>query len=113
VAPEHLQGRYLFHPELTYAKLWKVFDAGSVIKTTPITEKFTYQRFKEIYGNDTIPLFVISKGNLTVVAAAQPVTPKPGQTLIAIVPGDAAREVTDNRTAEDLKELAEEENGHS
>ena len=106
VAPEHLQGRYLFHPDLTYAKLGRVFDAGAVIKTTPITEKFNYARFKEVYGNDTIPLFLFSKGKLTVVAAAQPVTPKPGQTLISIVPGDAAREVEANRAAEDAIERA-------
>lgn len=106
VAPEHLQGRHLFQPDLTYAKLSKVFEAGAVIKTTPITEKFNYKRFKEIYGAETIPLFLISKDheNLTVVAAAQPVTPKPGQTLISIVPGDAAREVEANRVAEDANE---------
>lgn len=105
VSPEHLQGRYLFHPDLTYAKLGKLFAAGAKIKTTPITEKFTYEKFKELYGNDTISLFLINKGqNLSVVSAAQPVTPKPGQTLIAIVPGDAVREVEANRAAEDLKE---------
>jgi hypothetical protein len=104
VAPEHLQGRYLFHPDLTYAKLGKIFDAGAKIKTTPITEKFTYEKFKELYGNDTISLFLIKGETLSVVAAAQPVTPKPGQTLVAIVPGDAAREVEANRAAEDLKD---------
>ncbi|MDA0206249.1 MAG: sodium:proton antiporter [Acidobacteria bacterium] len=107
VSPEHLQGRYLFHPDLTYAKLDKIFEAGAKIKTTPITEKFTYEHFKELYGNDTISLFLINKGHeLSVVAAAQPVTPKPGQTLIAIVPGDAAREVAANRAAEDASERA-------
>jgi hypothetical protein len=108
VSPEHLQGRYLFHPDLTYAKLGKIFEAGAKIKTTLITEKFTYQRFKELYGNDTISLFLISKGgdNLAVVAAAMPVTPKPGQTLIAIVPGDAAREVEANRAADVASERA-------
>ncbi len=107
VSPEHLQGRYLFHPDLTFAKLGKIFEAGAKIKTTPITEKFTYEKFKELYGNDTISLFLINKGeSLSVIAAAQPVTPKPGQTLIAIVPGDAAREVAANRAAEDAAERA-------
>ena len=108
VSPEHLQGRYLFHPDLTFAKLGKIFDAGAKIKTTLITEKFTYARFKELYGDDAFSLFLISKtgDKLTVVAAAQPVTPKPGQTLIALVPGDAAREVADNRAVEDLSERA-------
>jgi hypothetical protein len=104
VSPEHLQGRYLFHPDLTFAKLGKLFEDGAKIKTTPITEKFTYQKFKELYGNDIVSLFLIKGENLTVVAAAQPATPRPGQTLIAIVPGDAIRQVEANRTAEDLKE---------
>ncbi len=108
VAPEHLQGRHLFQHDLTYAKLSKVFEEGAVIKTTPITEKFNYKRYKEIYGDNTIPLFLISKDreHLTVAAAAQPFTPKPGQTLISIVPGDAAREVEANRAAEDAIERA-------
>jgi NhaP-type Na+/H+ or K+/H+ antiporter len=107
VSPEHLQGRYLFHPDLTYAKLGKLFDAGAKIKTTLITEKFTYERFKELYGNDTISLFLIGKSEkLTVVAAAQPATPKPGQTLIAIVPGDAVREVVAGPAAEGASERA-------
>lgn len=105
VSPEHLQGRYLFHPDFTYAKLTELFSDGAAIKTTPITEKFTYERFQELYGENVLPLFVISRGNkLGVVAAAQRFTPRPGQTLIAAVPGDAAREVRANRASEDLKE---------
>lgn len=104
VAPEHLQGRHLFDPELTYARLDEIFDAGWTIKTTPITEKFTYAKFQELYGERTLPLFVISKGHeLIPIDASQPIKPRAGQTLIAAVPGDAAREVRANRAADDLR----------
>jgi len=87
VSPEHLQGRYLFDPDLTYSKLSELFSDGWTIKTTPITEKFTYERFQKLYGEEALPLFVINKGHqLGMVDAGQPFTPRAGQTLIAVVP---------------------------
>lgn len=107
VSPEHLQGRYLFDPDLTYSKLSELFSDGWTIKTTPITEKFTFKRFQELYGEETLSLFVINKGHqLGMIDAGQPFAPRAGQTLIAAVPGDAAREVSANRAVGDLRDQA-------
>lgn len=82
---EHLRGRLLFDPRATYRYLSARFAAGAVIKKTKLTREFDYDSFREYYGN-AIPLFLISENrSLNVFSVDNPPTPRPGQTLIAIV----------------------------
>lgn len=90
IAPMHLQGRGLFGPQATFEKLWQMFQAGATVKTTPISEKFTYADFRECYGEEALPLFIVTKAKrLTVVTAQDPAKPRPGQMLVAMVPKEA------------------------
>ncbi len=82
----HLHGRWLFDEELSYGELSRRVAAGAVTKTTPLTEEFTLESFREHYGKGAIPLFVVNASKrLTVVTAEQPVEAKPGDTLISLV----------------------------
>lgn len=83
---KHLRGRYLFGPDITYGYLARRFALGAVLKKTKLTEEFDFDAFLERYGAETVPMFLVTEGgNLTVFTAEKPPTPKPGQTLIALV----------------------------
>jgi NhaP-type Na+/H+ or K+/H+ antiporter len=85
-APPHLRGRYLFAPGASYDALDARFAAGQVVKTTKLGEGFDYAAFVERYGEDALPLFLVTEtGNLQVCAADRAPSPRPGQTVIALV----------------------------
>ncbi len=68
---------------------------GSEIKKTKITNEFSYDDFKALYGETAQLMFEICEtGQLTVGTAADSgkLIPKAGQTIIAIV--DSARAET-------------------
>ena len=82
----HLRGRLLFGPGLTYRSLARRFVAGSIIKKNSLTDEFTFEDFHERYGQDAIPLIIISGDERVSVATVDaPLIPKPGDVLISIV----------------------------
>jgi CPA1 family monovalent cation:H+ antiporter len=81
-----MSGRYLFHKEATYSNLAYRMAAGATIKKTKITEEFTYEAFRKRHGDSALLLFVITTNKQLLVSAAdEPLKPKPGQTVIALV----------------------------
>lgn len=84
--PLHLRGRYLFDNDATYQNLITRFQSRAVVKKTNITEEFDYQKFREMYGESALPIFVITESNeLKVCSAETTLQPEPNQTLISIV----------------------------
>ena len=91
VVSQHLRGRLLFGPEITYSYLTDRFREGAVIKATGLTEKFDFDEFMGLYSESAIPLFLIDKdGDLAVAATDSKPAPRPGHTLISLV--DPAKE---------------------
>jgi len=87
--PPHLRGRRVFGPDVTFDSLQQRFATGAIVKATSLTEEFDYDAFCRQYGENVVPLFVITEnGHLTVVTAEGETKPKPQQTIIAVV--DAA-----------------------
>ncbi|MEZ6192611.1 MAG: sodium:proton antiporter [Phycisphaerales bacterium] len=81
-----LHGRYLFGDNITFAELTARFGMDGVLKTSKITETYTYEKFREHYGEEVLPMFIISEtGGLTVVTDATKIDPHPGQHLISLV----------------------------
>jgi hypothetical protein len=87
-----LRGRFLFGAGLTYDALTARFRKGAVIKSTKLSEEFTYQRFRERYGEEAVLLFVVDGSRLVVSIAREKLDPKPGQTVIALVEEPEDRE---------------------
>jgi hypothetical protein len=85
-APSHLRGRNLFASGVTYEALDHRFAEGQVVKATKLSAEFDYAAFRERYGEDALPLFVVTEaGSLLVCTADKKPSPKPGQTLISLV----------------------------
>lgn len=90
IEPQHLQGRRLFSSKATHEKLTQMFARGAEVKANKLTEKFTFQTLKEEYGDQLLPLFVLTEKDgdkrLQVIHAEQTVKPRPGQTVISVIP---------------------------
>ena len=82
----HLQGRYLFDTSLSYPRLDAMFEQGYEIRSTKISETFTFERFRQRYGDDFRILFVVDDENLLdVVTADESPEPQPGEMILALV----------------------------
>ena len=84
----HLRGRKLFGDELHHDHLAHRLAVGSVVKRTQLTDAFTYEDFRAMYGPSAILLFVVTEDKRLHVCTAESETkPRGGQTVIAIVEG--------------------------
>ena len=86
--PSHLRGRILFGPETTYDFLDRQMARGATVKGTPLTSSFTYNEFVA-QNQDAVPLGVITQGGrLSFYTGDTRPNPKPGQTLLSLVPAN-------------------------
>ena len=82
----HNRGRYLFGQEATHSKLAFRIATGSQIKKTKITDEFSYEDFVDLYGEDAVLMGVLTETKqLMFATAGATLTPKSGQTVIALV----------------------------
>ncbi len=85
-AATHLQGRYLFAPQATYAYLASRFASAGQVKKTKITDAFSWEDFQREHGENALVLFAMSDdGNLKISTADEPLTPKADEMVIALV----------------------------
>ena len=86
-AAEEQRGNTLFGKDITYARLASALANGAEIKTTPLSDEFTYDAYLERYHGRVIPLFAISKkGNLRIFGDPDhSPTPQPGWKVIGLV----------------------------
>jgi NhaP-type Na+/H+ or K+/H+ antiporter len=84
---QHLRGRSLFGTDIGYDNLCALADKGARVQITEMTEQFDYLSLQSLYGNEAIPLFLITEKNelLIYTTEYQPI-PKPGQKLITLAP---------------------------
>ncbi len=60
--------------------------SGAAMKTTRITEKFDFEDFRRLYGDEAIPMFLLkTNGKLTPFAEDSRPTPAPGDLIVSIV----------------------------
>jgi len=104
--PKEQRGRALFGEGRSYGYLTKRFDDGAVVKTTELTDEFTYDDFLDRYGEDNVvPLFVINADKqMRVFAVEGNPSPKPGHTLISILDATEEDRKRDARKKEEREE---------
>ncbi len=84
--PKHLKGRGLFGNEVDLDYLNTMFFEGAVIKSTPLTKDFNFEKYKEYYNNKLVPLFAVTKDKRLIVNSNdKKFEPLPGQTVISLV----------------------------
>lgn len=82
----HLSGRILFDSAMTYQRLETLFEAGAAVKRTPLTAEFTFAHFREFYGDNAVPLFLVDEtGQVAPITTDVTLEPQPGHTLISLV----------------------------
>ena len=82
----HLRGRLLFGKGITHAALTQRFRDEAVFKKTKLSEEFGFEELKAQYGDQVLPLFLITKeGELQIFTAEGKIKPQAGQTLISLV----------------------------
>lgn len=82
----HLRGRKL----AGYRELDDRVARGETFRATKLTEQFSLEDWRREHGEDALPLLTIdSDGVVTLPTANTPLEPGPGQTLVALVPGDS------------------------
>ncbi|MGF6492491.1 NhaP-type Na+/H+ or K+/H+ antiporter [Luteibacter sp. 621] len=97
LSPEESHGRVslagsllapaLFAEDMTHSRFDDLLREGWRIKSTRLSETFDWSRFTEQYGENVVPLFgVEARGDLRIATGQRPLEPKPGWTVIALVP---------------------------
>jgi NhaP-type Na+/H+ or K+/H+ antiporter len=86
-SPEHLRGRFLFGKGIDFNFLSNKFAGGAMVKSTNLTEEFTFEDFKMEHGNNVIPLFIINNRNNKLVpfTVGDSVKPEVGNTIVALI----------------------------
>ena len=99
----HLTGRLLFDKKATWPYLMERHAAGAVVKKTQLTEDFTMDNYRQMYGESAIGLFVYSPETkrIRICEADNPRPLEPGNVLISLI--DAPEEPDGNETQEKQK----------
>jgi len=78
-------GRILFGDSITYQDLEQLLQQGAEMKTTLLTEEFSFEDYLEQQGDARVSLFAIGANAAVHVFTAQPdFTPKAGWKIIAL-----------------------------
>jgi NhaP-type Na+/H+ or K+/H+ antiporter len=85
--PGSLLAPPLFDAEMTHGRFGEMLAHGWRIKSTKLSATFNWPHFIEQYGANSVLMFgVEEKGALRVASAKRELEPKPGWTVIALVP---------------------------
>ena len=77
----------LFDENMTHGRFGEMLSSGWRVKSTRLTATFAWPHFIEQYGSDTVLMFGIEeKGVLRVASTKRELEPRPGWTVIALVP---------------------------
>ena len=77
----------LFDENMTHGRFGEMLSSGWRVKSTRLTATFDWPHFIEQYGSDTVLMFgVEEKGVLRVASSKRELEPRPGWTVIALVP---------------------------
>lgn len=84
--PENRRGRLLFTADINHAQLESLFEQGAVVKTTLLTESFTFADFVAKHGDRATVLFCFDADRKLKVRTAQKrLEPDAGDTVISVI----------------------------
>lgn len=78
--------RRLFTGDADLITLDQRFTQGWVLKATNISEEFTFNDFRRLYGPSAMVLFIATKdGDIQIITTGKPAAATPGQSVVALV----------------------------
>ena len=81
----------LFDDQLTHGRLAEWLEQGWRIKSTRLSATFDWPHFIEQYGSSTVLMFAVDERDALLIASTKrEIEPRPGWTVIALVPPAAA-----------------------
>ncbi|MFC5582302.1 cation:proton antiporter [Rhodanobacter terrae] len=84
---DYLLAPPLFDEEMTHGRFAQMLEQGWRVKSTKLSATFDWPHFVEQYGSNSVLMFgVEEKGALRVASTKRELEPKPGWTVIALVP---------------------------
>ncbi|AKO51461.1 sodium:proton exchanger [Marinobacter psychrophilus] len=97
------QTRGLFNG-VSYAKLASLASQGYSVKTTELSDEFSYQNFLDKYQSQALVLFMFDgKGRITPVKSMDKIKPGENSTLISLVPDRAPKERKERKDRENAE----------
>ena len=82
----NLMGRALFAQDKTFSVIRELYEHGAHFKSTTLSENYTFEDFLENYGDGATLMAVIHEnGRLEINTVESPLSPLPGQTVVALV----------------------------
>jgi len=106
---QRMRGRPLFSEKLTAEELHNWYLAGSGVKKTSLTEKFTFQDFRARYGDNALPLFSLNGEKLTVLSG-ETTNLQPGTTILSLIKDSAVEQA---KVVDTVASKANAQNGSS
>ncbi|MFV0478439.1 MAG: cation:proton antiporter [Parahaliea sp.] len=83
------QGAQLFGENITYGELIVRMNRGWLIRSTRLTEEFTWEQYRQKHGDNCIPLFVVdNKGWVTPFTTSNSLSPVANNVVLALLPED-------------------------
>jgi len=73
-----LRGRILFDERATFETLEALMEQGAVIKATLLTEKFTCDEYRRVWGEYALPLLAFRGKKVIIATTDEPFQPEPG-----------------------------------
>ncbi|MFC4698797.1 cation:proton antiporter [Glaciecola siphonariae] len=75
----------LFDSYVTYSYLASAMKRGAKIKTTALTDEFSFENYLAKYENELVPLLYLYEGKVGVFSGNKELTPKSGWKIISLV----------------------------
>lgn len=85
-----IQSKALFQDEMTHSRFSEMLSTGWRVKATQLSDTYDWPQYLEHNGADSVLMFGIdANGSLRVASNKREVEPKPGWTVLVLVPPDA------------------------
>tara|TARA_R110000868_G_scaffold368227_1_gene631212 strand:+ start:46005 stop:47840 length:1836 start_codon:yes stop_codon:yes gene_type:complete len=99
---DFLGGRTLFSNELNHEAINDFVKSNITVSNTPITDEFNFNEYNNLYGDNSIPIFVLSADESTLIpfSVDNPPTPQPGDSIIALTVANKEK-LTPTQTTEE------------
>lgn len=94
VRPAASHGRHLFHDSVDTATLAERYAGGWVLRSTTLSDEFTWDDYRLLYGANAVPMVVVSpstargRREVDIVVAGRSLTAGPGDVIIGLVNPD-------------------------